>query len=421
MAEASIMVYGAGALSCFAFGTTLASQLLGRGRARKGEKGVPPPPAASWGRRPKRGQLAGAKFMAGSWEGFTMEDARTMADAEQLEAQSRVPAEVLAELQKGNVRFWTGTARGASKNAFERRALIAKQWPSTAVLGCSDSRVPTEIVFDQSLGDLFVVRVAGNCIATSTTASLQFAIFQLKVKVVMVMGHEGCGAVKAASQTVEAIEGEPEALQSLLKGLKGGLDNRRYGQVNDPRAHDREAVVTNVRRQVEQLISDDSIRSLVKKGELIIVGSFYEISSGIVDFLFEVSATSDLPPAAKSPSEAETETEAVPSRAASMIKIDSEPAPVDSAPVDSAPVHSAPVESAPVESAKIESAPKAGIAPPAAGPPEAASVAPLGVGPPEAPPLPVKRSGAPTMMMKWLGPTAKKDEFTRQTSWYWWW
>jgi len=300
MATASIAAYGAGALSCFAFGTTLAAQLLGRKLHDEAESDeeddVPPPPPATAQRRAKAG-ASSAKFMTlPGWEGFSMEESRQRADKEQEEALARSPAEILAGLQKGNVRFWTGTAKGAEQSAFERRALIAAQFPSTAVLGCSDSRVPTEIVFDQSLGDLFVVRVAGNCIATSTTASLQFAIFQLKVKVVMVMGHEGCGAVKAALQPTEAIEGEPEALSTMLKSIKTGLDYKRYADVNDPRAHDREAVVTNLRRQCEKIVSDDTILALVKKGELIIVGAFYEISSGIVDFLFEVSTTSDIPP-----------------------------------------------------------------------------------------------------------------------------
>merc|ERR1712048_1236715 len=106
--------------------------------------------------------------------------------------------EVMADLQKGNARFWMGHATRPEKSAFERRALITKQFPSVAVLGCSDSRVPVEIIFDQGLGDMFVIRVAGNCLDITTLASLQYAVHHLKVKVLMVMGHEGCGAVKAS-------------------------------------------------------------------------------------------------------------------------------------------------------------------------------------------------------------------------------
>merc|ERR1712217_390992 len=102
------------------------------------------------------------------------------------------------------------------KNAFERRALIMKQFPSVAILGCSDSRVPVEIVFDQGLGDIFVIRVAGNALDTATLASLQYAVHHLHVKIVLVLGHELCGAVKAAQLPVEALEREPEQLEQAL-------------------------------------------------------------------------------------------------------------------------------------------------------------------------------------------------------------
>merc|ERR1712087_91128 len=135
-------------------------------------------------------------------------------------------------------RFWMGQATRPEKSAFERRALISKQFPSVAVLSCADSRVPVEIVFDQGLGDMFVVRVAGNCLDTTTTASLQYAVSHLKVKVLIVMGHEGCGAIKAASLPEEKIEQEPPALRVALLNLKEGLDGDRLANVRDPRAHD---------------------------------------------------------------------------------------------------------------------------------------------------------------------------------------
>merc|ERR1712066_1021855 len=162
-----------------------------------------------------------------------MEQARCMADAGQAVAMTRTPAEVLAELQRGNVRFWTGQATRPERSAFERRALISKQFPSTAILGCSDSRVPVEIVFDQGLGDMFVIRVAGNCLDTTTTASLQYAVHHLKVKLLIVMGHEGCGAVKAAQLPIDAIDKEPETLGKLLKGMRKGLEAADIGNIQD--------------------------------------------------------------------------------------------------------------------------------------------------------------------------------------------
>lgn len=221
--------------------------------------------------------------------GFSMEEARLLAEEGHAAAKNKTPPEVLSDLQKGNARFWTGTAVRVDKTPFQRRALISKQYPSVAILGCSDSRVPIEIVFDQGLGDMFVIRVAGNCLGTTTSASLQYAVHHLKVKVVMVLGHEGCGAVKAAQLPPDAINKEPACLGGLLNGLREGLNLERLNKVRDAKAHDREAVVTNVKRQVERLTSDDCIMSKVGSGELLIVGAFYEISSGIVDFFHEVS------------------------------------------------------------------------------------------------------------------------------------
>mmetsp|Transcript_143142 Transcript_143142/g.457573 ORF Transcript_143142/g.457573 Transcript_143142/m.457573 type:complete len:203 (-) Transcript_143142:587-1195(-) len=192
-----------------------------------------------------------------------MEESRAHADQAQLQAMSRSPHEVLAELQKGNTRFWTGRANRPEKSAFERRALISKQFPSVAVLGCSDSRVPTEMIFDQGLGDIFVIRVAGNCLDTIASASLQYAVNHLEVKVLIVLGHELCGVVKAALLPKEQLEQEPAALQDLLRNIKDGLDENCLNLMHDSRAKDREAVTSNVVRQVEGLTRDRSIMSKV--------------------------------------------------------------------------------------------------------------------------------------------------------------
>eukprot|EP00658_Telonema_sp_P-2_P000574 TRINITY_DN10220_c0_g2_i1.p1 TRINITY_DN10220_c0_g2~~TRINITY_DN10220_c0_g2_i1.p1 ORF type:complete len:308 (+),score=70.50 TRINITY_DN10220_c0_g2_i1:248-1171(+) len=227
----------------------------------------------------------------GVTEGFSMEDARKHSEECEAVHQARTPSQVLSELQRGNARFWLGQSAQKHGSAFERRALIMKQYPKCAILGCSDSRVPIEIVFDQGLGDIFVIRVAGNCLDVTTKASLEYAVNHLGVKVLMIMGHEGCGAVRAAALPTEQIEGEPDNLSKLLKNIKVGLDEDRLQHVHDPRAHDREAVVTNVCRQVESLTRDESLMSKVRSKELIVLGAFYEISSGIVDFFHKVSGS----------------------------------------------------------------------------------------------------------------------------------
>jgi carbonic anhydrase len=221
--------------------------------------------------------------------GWSMEEAKAKASAISKRAKYTTPSQVLQGLQKGNSRFWTGRANRPGVCAFERRALIAQQFPSTAVLGCADSRVPVEIIFDQGLGDLFVVRVAGNCLFTATEASLEYAVHHLEVKVLLVLGHEGCGAIKAAGLPLDKIEQEPAPLCATLKKLREGLQSEHLSKITDVRARDRERVTMNVRNQITQLCQDQQIMAKVNNGNLIIVGGFYEISSGIVDFFMQVS------------------------------------------------------------------------------------------------------------------------------------
>lgn len=226
--------------------------------------------------------------------GWSMEEALNRAQEGSKKAKTMCPLEVLRSLQKGNSRFWTGAASRPEVSAFERRALIKMQFPSTAILGCSDSRVPVEIVFDQGLGDMFVVRVAGNCLGPTTAASVEYAVHHLHVKVLLVMGHEGCGAIKAAGLPQSAINNESAALRTVLTELKSGLDGAKHlNNIVDARSRDRECVAMNVRNQILKLCDDDQVLEKVNDGSLVIVGGFYEISSGIVDFFMQVSKDED--------------------------------------------------------------------------------------------------------------------------------
>ena len=224
-------------------------------------------------------------------KGWSMAEALSAAQKESKIMANMTPREVLQSLQRGNMRFYSGNASRPEKSAFHRRALISQQFPSTAVLGCSDSRVPVEIVFDQGLGDMFVVRVAGNCLGVTTEASLEYAVHHLNVKVLLVMGHEGCGAIKAAGLPLETINKEPAALASVLRDLKSGLEksSQHTQKILDARARDREAVANNVANQVVRLAEDPQILAKINEGKLKIVGAFYEISSGIVDFFHLVA------------------------------------------------------------------------------------------------------------------------------------
>lgn len=222
------------------------------------------------------------------WQGFSLNEAKAHQSIGAEKANAMSPAGVLDELQRGNARFWMGASARPQTNAIHRRALLNGQYPTVCVLGCSDSRVPVEIVFDQGLGDIFVIRVAGNLLEETTTASLEYAVGILKVKVVVIMGHEECGAIKAAqSVKPEEFGEETTALQRMLTTIKSGLDIDRLCHIHDGRARDREAVITNVRHQLVNLRKESLVKSKLESGDLLVTGAFYEISSGIVDFFSE--------------------------------------------------------------------------------------------------------------------------------------
>jgi carbonic anhydrase len=161
----------------------------------------------------------------------------------------------------------------------QRRAEVAKgQHPFAAILSCSDSRVPPEILFDQGLGDLFVIRVAGNIVDDAVLASLEYAVDHLGVKYIMVLGHERCGAVEAALKGGET-HGH---INSLVKPIQPAVDKAKK-QPGDPLAN---AVRANVTMVVQQLKSSAPIlEGLVKKGDLTVVGALYDLDNGVVSIL----------------------------------------------------------------------------------------------------------------------------------------
>src|SRR5262245_24379060 len=132
------------------------------------------------------------------------------------------PPEALARLKAGNARFAAGKTRHAHESADWRKHLIGEQKPFATVLGCSDSRVPPELVFDQGFGDLFVVRVAGNVIAADVVASLAYAAVHLGTSLFVVMGHSGCGAVTAGLDALLKKAKEPERIEFLVKLIEPG-------------------------------------------------------------------------------------------------------------------------------------------------------------------------------------------------------
>ena len=194
-------------------------------------------------------------------------------------------ADALERLSEGNRRFAAGTSNRNEADVHAHLAeLQAGQAPFAIVLACSDSRVPVEMIFDQGLGDLFVIRVAGNIVAPSQVGSVEFAAAQLGATLVVVLGHSNCGAVDA---TLRELRREQEhrspnlrvIVDQILPAVEPLIDDD--GHVGLP-----EAVVANVRHSVGQLKHGSLIlEQKIESGELSVVGAEYSIESGEVNFL----------------------------------------------------------------------------------------------------------------------------------------
>ena len=193
------------------------------------------------------------------------------------------PKDAIDALKRGNARFYGGGAQRPEQSAMERRAQILSQTPFAVILGCSDSRVPTEIVYDQGLGSLFIVRVAGNVTVPATEGSIEYAVTHLKTHVVVVMGHDGCGAVKAAMLPKADWQAESENIRYLVGQIAPAVAG--LPPIRDTKAKLREAVIANVRVQTHRLKENPVVATAIKGGKLAVIGAYYEIGSGAVDFL----------------------------------------------------------------------------------------------------------------------------------------
>jgi len=181
--------------------------------------------------------------------------------------------EAFERLEQGNERFRTGRAEGAGWVGSRHEELLKGQRPFAAILGCSDSRVPTEIVFDTGLGDLFVVRVAGNVASPSIVASIEYALAHLGTKLVVVMAHQSCGAVNAAIEGGDA----SKSLSHLLSHIQPALE---------PPEQEVDVVARrNARISAERLVTEsDIIRAATREGGARIVTAFFHLSNGEVEF-----------------------------------------------------------------------------------------------------------------------------------------
>src|SRR5947208_605821 len=213
------------------------------------------------------------------------------------------PAEAISRLKQGNERYTRGNPQHPHEsieertqlatNSYENTSLIfpdmtkrreelaKNQHPFALVLGCSDSRVPPEIVFDQGLGDLFVLRVAGNVIDDHSLGSIEYAVDHLAVCLIVVLGHQRCGAVKAAQETIPAKAEAPAHIQSVVTAIQPAVEATVHG--------DLEATVkANVKDVVQALRSSTPVlKPKVDSGELRVLGAYYCLDTGAVSFLDE--------------------------------------------------------------------------------------------------------------------------------------
>lgn len=200
--------------------------------------------------------------------------------------------EALERLREGNQRFASGnTSRSTSATQALRGLLAEGQEPFAIILGCSDARVPAEIVFDQGLGDLFVIRVAGNIVAPSQIGSVEFAAARFGIGLVVVLGHSGCGAVQATIEELrQPTENQSRNLRSIVDRVRPSVEALLATDLrNDPDALVRYAIRANIRISASHLRhGSDVLEDLIQREGLVVVGAEYSLETGTVEFFDDV-------------------------------------------------------------------------------------------------------------------------------------
>ena len=197
--------------------------------------------------------------------------------------------EAFERLREGNRRFASDERSGSETltSQAHRTALADGQEPFAIILGCSDSRVPAEIVFDQGLGDLFVIRVAGNVVAPSQVGSVEFAAAKFGTRLVVVLGHSRCGAVQTTLEELQRpTANQSRNLRSIVDRIRPSVEGLLFTRLkNDPEAMVSEATRANVRASADHLRHGSEIlERLIQSEGLLVVGAEYSLETGVVDF-----------------------------------------------------------------------------------------------------------------------------------------
>jgi len=189
-----------------------------------------------------------------------------------------LPAVALQMLIAGNARFVSRLRQDPNQDFARVTAVAETQKPFAAILGCADSRFPAEIIFDRGIGDLFVCRVAGNVATPEEKGSLEFGTLVLGAKVIMVVGHERCGAVKAAVAGAPV----PGQIGSLIDAIKPAVESTRLILVGDRVEN---AVKANIVLQAKRVKQSPVISQLILEGKLLVVGGYYDLDTGAVTII----------------------------------------------------------------------------------------------------------------------------------------
>jgi carbonic anhydrase len=203
------------------------------------------------------------------------------ADPAHSDQPSVAPAEAISKLKEGNSRYTSGNLQHPGQTTERRTELAKTQHPFAGIVSCSDSRVPPEIVFDQGLGDLFIVRVAGNVINDEGLGSIEYTVDHLGTRLILVLGHQRCGAVDAARETIAAKGKAPGHIESLVQAIKPAVEATAKDDLDA-------TIKANVKNVVQSLRSSTPIlKAKVDSGEIQVIGGYYSLDTGAVTFLDE--------------------------------------------------------------------------------------------------------------------------------------
>jgi carbonic anhydrase len=201
------------------------------------------------------------------------------ADPAHSDQSAVAPAEAISKLKEGNGRYMSGNLQHPAQTTERRTELAKGQHPFAIIVSCSDSRVPPEIVFDQGLGDLFICRVAGNVIDDHSLGSIEYAVDHLGSRLIVVLGHQRCGAVQAAKETIAAKGKAPGHIESLVTAIKPAVEATAKDDLDA-------TIKANVKDVVQALRSSTPIlKAKVDSGDVQVIGGYYSLDTGAVTFL----------------------------------------------------------------------------------------------------------------------------------------